>query len=153
MPMTDRSAERRLLNISDRARSAAQKRPSAKVQAYLNNEPAPESSSLNDVLDPKIERRRSRRTAILSGALVRRVGGFSFEVALKDLSVGGCRVEMLEPCEVGDDAITRFPQLEPLGSRVCWTQGTATGLQFLTAIHPAVLDMLLTRLEAARPAA
>lgn len=83
-----------------------------------------------------------------SNIIVRRVGSFNFEVALRDVSTGGCRVELLEPSEVGDPVIARFPQLEPLGSRVCWAQGTTTGVQFLTSIHPAVFDALLNRLPA-----
>lgn len=153
MHMTDRSAERRLLKVSGRAHAAVQKRPSAIVQAYLAHEPRAASSSPGELLDPKVERRRFSRAGIASEALVRRVGGFSFEVALKDVSAGGCRVEMLEPCEVGDCTITRFPQLEPLGSRVCWTNGTTTGMQFSTSIHPAVFDMLLTRLLDGQPPA
>jgi hypothetical protein len=63
---------------------------------------------------------------------------------------------MLEPTEVGDPVIARLPQLEPLGSRVCWAEGATTGMQFLTTIHPAVFDMLLTRIssgETVEPAA
>lgn len=145
MHMIDRAAERRLLKVSDRARAGARKAISEKVQAYLAGEAIHEVQS-SELLDPKVERRRFSRKSIESEALVRRVGGFSFEVALKDISVDGCRVEMLEPCEVGDSTITRFPQLEPLGSRVCWADGTATGMQFSSAIHPAVFDMLLARL-------
>ena len=145
MPMIDRSAERRLLKVSDRARAGTRKVVSGKVRAYLAGEPTCQVQS-SDVLDPRVERRRFSRKAIASEALVRRVGSFSFEVALKDISVDGCRVEMLEPCEVGDCTITRFPKLEPLGSRVCWANGTATGMQFSNAIHPAVFDMLLARL-------
>ena len=145
MHMIDRSAQRRLLKVSDRARAGTRKVVSEKVQAYLACEPASQLQS-SDVLDPRVERRRFSRKAIASEALVRRVGGFSFGVRLKDISVDGCRVEMLEPCEVGDCTITRFPQLEPLGSRVCWADGTATGMQFSNALHPAVFDMLLGRL-------
>ena len=148
MHLTNRSAERRLLVIRDRARDGARKQVSAKVQAYLSGETFPdETANSTEVLDPKIERRRVNRRTVSSDALVRRVGGFSFEVALKDISPNGCRVEMLEPCEAGDTAITRFPQLEPLGCRICWTQGTTTGMQFATTMHPAVFDMLLGRLS------
>ena len=147
MPMIDRSAERRLLKVSGRAHAASQKRVSAKVQAYLSDEPPPASLDvLPSDVDPKVERRRCGREAVASEVQVRRLGGFTFEVALTDVSLAGCRVEMLEPCQVGDHAITRFPHLEPLGSRVCWANGTVTGMQFSTAIHPAVFDMLLSRL-------
>lgn len=148
MHLTNRSAERRLLMIRDRARDGARKHVSAKVQAYLSGETFPsEAANSTGVLDPRIERRQVNRRTVSSEVLVRRVGGFSFEVALKDISPNGCRVEMLEPCEAGDSAITRFSQLEPLGCRICWTQGTTTGMQFATTMHPAVFDMLMGRLS------
>jgi hypothetical protein len=93
-----------------------------------------------------VERRRCDRVEVRSEILVRRLGAFNFNLALKDISASGCRVEMMEPAAVGDPVIARLPQLEPLGSRVCWAEGTTTGLQFLTTMHPAVFDMLLTRL-------
>jgi hypothetical protein len=65
---------------------------------------------------------------------------------MTDVSLGGCRVEMIESCEIGDSVITRLPDLEPLGSRVCWSEGTVTGMQFLTPFHPAVLDAVVARL-------
>lgn len=146
MHMTDNSAERRLLRVTDRARESSDKRLSRKVEAYLKGEPMNSSSAASRPCDGE-ERRQFNRLAITSEVLVRRIGGFNFQVPLKDVSTAGCRVEMLEPCELEDSVIARFPQLEPLGSRVCWTQGTTTGLQFQTSIHPAVLDMLLTRLS------
>lgn len=145
------ATQRRLLRVRGRARAASEKPLSPKVQAYLSGElaaiPAAEVSS--DAPDGT-ERRRSGRVALDSNILVRRLGSFNFEVALHDVSTGGCRVQLLEPSEVGDPVIARFPQLEPLGSRVCWAEGTITGVQFLTGIHPAVFDSLLTRLPAAK---
>lgn len=148
MHMTDRSAARRLRSISGRAREGARKQISSKVQAYLAGEPLDCRAEVpsSEVLAPGIERRRFSRRKVASEAQVRRVGGFSFEVALVDISADGCKVEMLEPCQEGDTAITRFRHLEPLGSRVCWVSGTTTGMQFSTPIHPAVFDMLLGRL-------
>lgn len=148
MHLTNRSAERRLVVIRERARDGARKQVSAKVQAYLSGEAFPtEAAKPTEVLDPRIERRQVNRKTVSSEVLVRRVGGFSFEVALKDISPNGCRVQMLEPCAAGDSAITRFPQLEPLGCRICWTQGTTTGMEFATTMHPAVFDMVLGRLS------
>lgn len=153
MHLTD--SERRLMRIRGRARAGSEILVPPVIQAYLNGEPmrpsegpaAAEASGIGSS-----ERRRSARVPIESEVLVRRVGGSTFEVALHDVSNGGCRVELLEPCEVGDPVIARFPQLEPLGSRVCWASGTTAGMQFLTTIHPAVFDSLLTRL-AGEPAA
>jgi hypothetical protein len=95
------------------------------------------------------ERRQSERIATASEVLVRRIGGFNFSVALKDISTSGCRLEMLEPTEVGDRVIARLPQLEPLGSRVKWTRGTTSGVEFTSGIHPAVFESLLSRLAEA----
>lgn len=149
--------ERRLARIKGRAHAAAQKIVPANVRAYLNREPvAAVAAETPSRADGKTERRRSNRVGMTSEVLVRRLGGFNFNIALKDISRGGCRVEMLEPSEVGDPVIARLPQLEPLGSRVCWAEGTTTGMQFLTTIHPAVFDMLLTRIssgETVEPAA
>jgi hypothetical protein len=149
--------DRRLARIRGRAHAAAQKMVSANVRACLNREPAAAVAVDTPASgDGKTERRRSSRVVIASEVLVRRLGGFNFNVALKDISSGGCRVEMLEPSEVGDPVIARLPQLEPLGSRVCWAEGATTGMQFLTTIHPAVFDMLLTRIssgETVEPAA
>jgi len=142
------TAQRRLLRVRGRARAASERPISAKVSAYLSGQPlAEETGNAADAPDGA-ERRRSGRVALNSNILVRRLGGFNFDVALRDVSAGGCRVELLEPCEVGDPVIARLPQLEPLGSRVCWASGTTTGVQFLTSLHPAVFDALLPRLSA-----
>ena len=143
------AAQRRLLRVRGRAKAASQKPIPPRVQAYLSGQPA--LAAVEDTVDVPDggERRRSGRVVLDSNILVRRLGSFNFEVALRDVSTGGCRVQLLEPSAVGDPVIARFPQLEPLGSRVCWAKGTTTGVQFLTSIHPAVFDSLLTRLPTA----
>ena len=147
MRMTDQLARRRRLRIAGRARATHAARASATRQALLVRSAADEPVEGADAA-PLIgeERRCCRRVALNSEVVVRRIGGFNFQVALREVSRRGCRVELIEPCEVGDAVITRFPQLEPLGSRVCWTHGTTTGVEFTTNIHPAVFDHLLARL-------
>lgn len=144
MHLMDDATRRRLLSVSGRARSESAKPVPAKAAAYLRGHAQVTKHELPEGND---ERRRHERIALMSEVLVRRIGGFNFHVQLQDISNGGCRVEMLEPCELEDAVIARFPHLEPLGSRVCWTNGTTTGLQFQTNIHPAVFDMLLSRLS------
>jgi hypothetical protein len=147
MRMTDQLARRRRLRIAGRARATHAARESATRQAPGVRSAAAEPVEGADAA-PLIgeERRCCRRVALNSEVVVRRIGGFNFQVALREVSRRGCRVELIEPCEVGDAVITRFPQLEPLGSRVCWTEGTTTGVEFTTNIHPAVFDHLLARL-------
>lgn len=66
---------------------------------------------------------------------------------MHNISNGGCKIELADPYAVGDPAITRLPTLEPLGSRICWVDGTTAGVQFLTTIYPAVFNALLERLD------
>jgi len=152
--MTKHIADRRLRRVRGRARAAAENMAPpvpAIVQAYLRGEsclPAVEA-----IPPAEGERRSCVRVQTESEVLVRRIGGFNFEAGLRDVSTRGCRIELIEPCEVGDSMITRFPQLEPLGSRVCWAKGKTAGVEFLTIIHPAVFDCLLNRLADAQAAA
>ena len=136
--------ERRLLRIRGRARANSEKPMSANVQAYLRGGALP--AEPDDPANPRDERRRYTRVSRASEIVVRRIGGFNFQVALKDLSSGGCRVEMVQACDSGDSLIARLPGLEPLGSRVRWGQGRVTGVEFLRPIHPAVFDALVPRL-------
>lgn len=144
--MIEKAAARRLLEVSERARAASERPLNAKVHAYLEGGSSKDQSR-EQTPSTGEERRHCDRVEITSEVLVRRIGGFNFQVALKDVSRSGCRVEMLEPCEVDDSVIARFAHLEPLGSRVCWTRGVTSGLQFQTSVHPAVFDMLLARLS------
>jgi len=98
------------------------------------------------------ERRGSSRFATGSQIHARRIPGNSFEVALENVSASGCRIEMLEECQVGEDVVTRLPDLEALAARVCWTTGRDVGLEFARPIHPAVFDALLERLAQPQPA-
>ena len=139
---------RRLQRINGRARESSAPCLPETVKAYLAGEPRePAPTVPSATAEDGDERRRWGRVSAGGEVLIRRLGGFNFQVALHDLSAGGCRVEMLEPSEAGDNVITRLPQLEPLGSTVCWADGTTTGIQFSTTIHPAVFDLVVSRLE------
>ena len=146
MRLTNQQTQSRRRRIAAAAR-AAERTPSANTD-YA---PAPAPA---ETAGPTVEheRRGLHRVAMAGEVIVRRIGGFNFEVALRDVSAHGCQVELIEACEIGDAIITRFPQLEPLGSCVRWTRGTTTGIEFQTKIHPAVFDHLLGRLNVAEAA-
>ena len=135
----------RLARISVRARETSAQPLPATVQAYLDG--APRRVTEADAAPSEGDRRHCERHELRSEVTVRRIGGFNFEVPLSDISVGGCKVEMLEESEVGDTVIARFPQLEPLGSRICWTDGRKIGVEFFNRIHPAVLDLVVSRIS------
>jgi len=95
-------------------------------------------------------RRRSPRIHVDAQVPVRRLGGFPIRVPLRDVSMGGCRIELLEPCAVDEQLIARFPMLQPLGASVRWSDGRATGVQFHASMHEAVLEALIDRLTQRR---
>ncbi len=93
-----------------------------------------------------LDRRDCPRVAVASTISVRPLGAFNYQVRLHDVSVAGCRVELIEEAEIGEALIARFPQLEPLAGAIRWKGGSSAGLQFSRRMHPAVLDALVTRL-------
>jgi hypothetical protein len=95
------------------------------------------------------QRRHCRHDLGNADVSVRRVGSFNFSLRLRDVSAGGCGIELVEPYDAEDHLIARFKGLDPLGARVCWTSGPVAGIAFDRAIHPAVFDNLLGRLLAA----
>jgi hypothetical protein len=142
-----------ILQTSSRRRRIAAAARAAERQPTVKADYAPPPEQVESpASNVDHERRSLSRVAMGGEVIVRRIGGFNFEVALRDMTAHGCQVELVEACEVGDAIITRFPQLEPLGSRVCWTRGTTTGIEFQTKIHPAVFDHLLGRLNVAEAA-
>ena len=140
-------SEQRLNRIRGRAREISAQPLPATVQAYLDGAPSRPTAPVAPPSED--ERRCCERHALESEVSLRKIGGFNFEVALSNVSAGGCRVELLESGEVGEAVIARFPQLEPLGSRICWTEGRVTGVEFNNRLHPAVFDLLVSRLPRA----
>jgi hypothetical protein len=136
------SEERRLARVTGRARASCERpAPRAVAKAVPPRKP----SAAGERLDGE-ERRDCERIDLDSELMVRRIGGFNFQVRLENVSTAGCRIEMVEATEAGEAMIARFPALEPLGADICWTKGTTAGLNFSRPIHPAVFEALLGRL-------
>lgn len=93
-------------------------------------------------------RRRSSRLPVGSEISVRRTGSFSFRLPALDVSVEGCRVELVEMIDVRENVVVRLPALEPLGAEVAWVEGNHAGLRFQRPLHPAVFDQLIERFAA-----
>jgi hypothetical protein len=147
MHLNSQIAARRLQRIKGRAR--ANEDPSASPLLFLASTP-PELDTATAVELPKKQvegdRRGSDRVPTASNVVVRRIDGLHFLVGLRDISTRGCCIERIDHYEVGDPVIARLPEIEPLTSMVCWTEGVTAGLKFRKNIHPAVLDSLLARL-------
>jgi hypothetical protein len=91
-------------------------------------------------------RRSVSRTATDAQIVLRRLGSAGGEVSLHDVSTGGCKVEAAGTLNVGRHVVARFPGLEPIGATVVWTGERREGLRFDRPLHPAVFELLLTRL-------
>ena len=97
--------------------------------------------------DKPAGRRRGQRVRVSSAEIgMRRMGSFSFQVMLEDVSVGGCKVELVEFVEVDDHVIARFPGIEPFSAKVSWADSRFAGIDFDRPLHPAVFEQLLSRL-------
>lgn len=97
--------------------------------------------------DKPAGRRRGQRVRVASAEIgMRRMGSFSFQVVLEDVSTGGCKVELVEFVEVNDHVIARFPGIEPFSAKVSWADSRFAGIDFDRPLHPAVFEQLLSRL-------
>ena len=109
--------------------------------------PAGSASICGTWADKPAGRRRGQRVRVSSAEIgMRRMGSFSFQVMLEDVSVGGCKVELVEFVEVNDHVIARFPGIEPFSAKVSWADSRFAGIDFDRPLHPAVFEQLLSRL-------
>lgn len=93
--------------------------------------------------------RRSERVRLSADLTLRRVGQSNYRVRVSDLSLEGCKVDLVERPRVDERVLVKLDGLEVLEAEVCWVEGYVAGLRFERAIHPAVFDLLLHRLRLA----
>ena len=102
------------------------------------------------VFAPEIQRphvsRKSSRLTLTAEVRLRRIGGSNYRVNVFDLSPQGCRIELIDRPREGEQVLIKFEGLETLEAGVCWVEGHRGGLRFEKTIHPAVFELLLTRL-------
>jgi hypothetical protein len=69
-------------------------------------------------------------------------------IRVVDLSTHGFRAAThLELCE-GADVWLRLPGLEPYHAKVAWSEGHYIGCAFERPLHPAVVDMIVSKARA-----
>lgn len=78
---------------------------------------------------------------------LRAAGQNAYRVKMLDLSSEGCKVELVERPRVGDQMRVKFDGLDMVEADVCWVHGHVAGLKFEQRIHPAVLSLLIARLN------
>ncbi len=90
--------------------------------------------------------RQSARIPVTFDAGLRPRGGYSaVSVRILDLSTHGFRIESALDLATGMDVWLRLPGLEPSHARVAWVDGYVAGCAFERPLHPAVLDMIVSR--------
>jgi hypothetical protein len=67
------------------------------------------------------------------------------EAYISDLSRLGCRIILQCKLPVGASIAVKLPSLEPLLSRVIWSDGEFCGVQFAKALGLPVLNMMADR--------
>lgn len=90
--------------------------------------------------------RKSPRVSTAAMVKLRRRGHHNFTVQVFDLSREGCKLEFLERPQLDETVWVKFEGLELLEATVCWVEGLHVGVAFARPIHPAVFDMILSRL-------
>ena len=97
--------------------------------------------------DKPLRPRKSIRVSLDATVQLRRAGKSHHQVKIFDLSAHGCKAEFIERPMLDEIVWVKFDQLNAIEAMVCWTGGFDVGLEFERPIHPAVFDMLLTRLN------
>ena len=78
---------------------------------------------------------------------LRRRGRHKFTMRVFDLSKEGCKLEFLEKPQIGETVWLKFEGLEVLQGRVRWMDVNIAGVEFVRPLHPAVFDLLISRLQ------
>lgn len=90
--------------------------------------------------------RDAERVELTAQLSLRRVGRKNYRARIFDVSPKGCKVEFVERPRLDELVWVKFDWLEAVEAEVCWVDGFYGGVKFLRSIHPAVYELLLTRL-------
>lgn len=91
-------------------------------------------------------RRRHQRLKLSFRAGLRKAGTLKFDVDVLDLSVSGFSCLTAYTMPVGSTLWLTIPGLGGIEATIAWRRDFLYGCEFLTPLHPAVLDHLARRL-------
>jgi hypothetical protein len=89
--------------------------------------------------------RIAERVEVSFGAALRQRGASGVSVQIADLSTNGFRVATHLELQPGTDVWLRLPGLEPCHARAVWCRGHYVGCEFVRPLHPAVLQMVVSK--------
>jgi hypothetical protein len=96
-----------------------------------------------------MDRRRHERLELDADVEFRRKREAHYTIRMHDLTPHGCRIAPPEYVGTGELVWVQLPSLQSLLSRVKWTSGWQSGVEFDRPMHPAVFDMMAARLAPA----
>ena len=91
--------------------------------------------------------RKAERICVDVQVSLRRSGQLNYRVRAYDVTQFGCRLEFVERPNLGERVWIKFDDLSAIEGLVCWIDGFVVGVEFASAIHPAVFDGLIQRLR------
>ncbi len=94
--------------------------------------------------------RKSARVGLTAEVTLRRPGKSNYRVRAFDASSEGCKLEFIERPDLGESLWVKFEGIELLQARVSWIDGFTAGVEFHKPLHPAVFDLLISRLAGGR---
>lgn len=95
--------------------------------------------------EPERHGRKAPRCHVELGAGLRQRGASGVSVQILDLSTHGFRASTHLDLPIGTDVWLKLPGLEAWHSRVAWMNGHLVGCAFVRPLHPAVLEMVVTK--------
>jgi len=96
---------------------------------------------------PREDPRRADRISVNAEVALRRAGRLNYQVHAYDLSPLGCKLEFVERPQLEERVWIKFEGLDAIEGLVCWMDAFRAGIQFDSAIHPAVFESLAARLR------
>ena len=93
---------------------------------------------------PTPEGRKAERRIVNLAASLREPGACLADAEVVNLSTTGFAAESSAELEPGCHVWLKLPGLEPVNSRVVWVEGRTAGFEFVTPLHTATLDLVLT---------
>jgi hypothetical protein len=91
--------------------------------------------------------RRSNRFRLTAEVRLRRSQDNPYTVQLRDLSMHGCSVELVNRVHVGERLWIKLPGVESIECFVRWEKEFTAGVDFASPLHPAVLAALTQRFK------
>jgi hypothetical protein len=119
-----REGERMILAVHRRGLISAAVRWSHAGRAglmFVEDRPAPRKA------DSK--QRARERVSVSAQVVLRRLGKLNFPVRVYDLSPVGCKAEVVERPEVGEQVRIKFDAMEALEASVAWVAGSRVGVK------------------------